>query len=334
MAVTEGKVSGKLVIEAVNVSKAYGGRTVVRDLSMRVARGDRIGIVGANGTGKTTLLGLLTGQLAPDEGTVRLGANLEMVTLDQRREDLDPDETLTDALTGGGDTVFVAGERKHVVSYMKDFLFSPEQARTPISRLSGGERGRLMLARALARPSNLLVLDEPTNDLDLETLDLLQEMIADYPGTVLVVSHDRDFLDRVVTSVIAHDGDGRWVDYAGGYSDMIAQRGRGEAPPAAMRTGRGRGPSAPGAAAPSSARKRKLSFKEKHALETLPERISALQAEAAALQARLADPMLYAEDPARFAVTATALETARAALDAAEEEWLALEMLREELEGA
>jgi ATP-binding cassette subfamily F protein uup len=335
MAVTEGKVSGKLVIEAVNVSKAYGGRTVVRDLSMRVARGDRIGIVGANGSGKTTLLGLLTGQLVPDEGTVRLGANLEMVTLDQRREDLDPDETLTDALTGGGgDTVFVAGERKHVVSYMKDFLFSPEQARTPISRLSGGERGRLMLARALARPSNLLVLDEPTNDLDLETLDLLQEMIADYPGTVLVVSHDRDFLDRVVTSVIAHDGDGRWIDYAGGYSDMIAQRGRGEALPAAMRTGRGRGPSAPGAAAPSPARKRKLSFKERHALETLPERISALQAEAAALQARLADPMLYAEDPARFAVTATALETARAALDAAEEEWLALEMLREELEGA
>jgi ATP-binding cassette subfamily F protein uup len=334
MAVTEGKVSGKLVIEAVNVSKAYGERTVVRDLSMRVARGDRIGIVGANGTGKTTLLGLLTGLLVPDEGAVRLGANLEMVTLDQRREDLDPDETLTDALTGGGDTVFVAGERKHVVSYMKDFLFSPEQARTPISRLSGGERGRLMLARALARPSNLLVLDEPTNDLDLETLDLLQEMIADYPGTVLVVSHDRDFLDRVVTSVIAHDGDGRWVDYAGGYSDMIAQRGRGEALPAAMRTGRGRGPSAPGAAAPSPARKRKLSFKEKHALETLPERISALQAEAAALQARLADPMLYAEDPARFAVTATALETARAALDAAEEEWLALEMLREELEGA
>ena len=334
MAVTEGKVSGKLVIEAVKVSKAYGARTVVRDLSMRVARGDRIGIVGANGSGKTTLLGLLTGQLAPDEGTVRLGANLEMVTLDQRREDLDPDETLTDALTGGGDTVFVAGERKHVVSYMKDFLFSPEQARTPISRLSGGERGRLMLARALARPSNLLVLDEPTNDLDLETLDLLQEMIADYPGTVLVVSHDRDFLDRVVTSVIAHDGDGRWIDYAGGYSDMIAQRGRGEALPAAMRTGRGRGPSAPGAAAPSPARKRKLSFKEKHALETLPERISALQAEAAALQARLADPMLYAEDAARFAVTATALETARAALDAAEEEWLALEMLREELEGA
>jgi ATP-binding cassette subfamily F protein uup len=334
MAVTEGKVSGKLVIEAVNVSKAYGGRTVVRDLSMRVARGDRIGIVGANGSGKTTVLGLLTGQLAPDDGTVRLGANLEMVTLDQRREDLDPDETLTDALTGGGDTVFVAGERKHVVSYMKDFLFSPEQARTPISRLSGGERGRLMLARALARPSNLLVLDEPTNDLDLETLDLLQEMIADYPGTVLVVSHDRDFLDRVVTSVIAHDGDGRWVDYAGGYSDMIAQRGRGEALPAAMRTGRVRGPSAPSAAAPSPARKRRLSFKEKHALETLPERISALQAEAAALQARLADPMLYAEDPARFAATATALETARAALDAAEEKWLALEMLREELEGA
>jgi ABC transport system ATP-binding/permease protein len=217
---------------------------------------------------------------------------------------------------------------------MKDFLFSPEQARTPISRLSGGERGRLMLARALARPSNLLVLDEPTNDLDLETLDLLQEMIADYPGTVLVVSHDRDFLDRVVTSVIAHDGDGRWIDYAGGYSDMIAQRGRGEALPAAMRTGRGRGPAAPGAAAPSPVRKRKLSFKEKHALETLPARISALQAEAAALQARLADPMLYAEDPAKFAATATALETARAALDAAEEEWLALEMLREELEGA
>ena len=191
-------------------------------------RGDRVGVVGANGAGKTTLIELLSGALAPDAGVVRLGTNVTMAKLDQRRASLSPTTTLSDALTGGGsDYVQVNGERKHVVGYMKDFLFSPDQARTPIGKLSGGERGRLTLARALAQPSNLMVLDEPTNDLDLETLELLQELLGDYSGTILLVSHDRDFLDRVATSVVAAEGDGRWREYAGGYSDLVAQRGYG-----------------------------------------------------------------------------------------------------------
>ncbi|WP_119420926.1 ABC-F family ATP-binding cassette domain-containing protein [Desertibaculum subflavum] len=330
MSVSEGELSGKLVIEATNIAKRFGERAVVRDLSLRVQRGDRIGIVGPNGAGKTTLLGLLTGTLAPDTGTVRLGANLQVVTLDQRRAALDPGWTLAQALTdGAGDTVVVGGQRRHVVSYMKDFLFPPEQARTPIGVLSGGERGRLMLARALAAPSNLLVLDEPTNDLDLETLDLLQEMLGDYPGTVLLVSHDRDFLDRVVTSTLAFEGDGRWTEYAGGYSDMLTQRGEPAAAPAKTAKPRSE------AAAPrqSTGPKRRLGFKESHALKTLPGRIEKLQAEIAALQAKFADPTLYARDPDGFTRTAAALETARAALAAAEDEWLALELLREEIEG-
>ncbi|HLH50692.1 MAG TPA: ABC-F family ATP-binding cassette domain-containing protein, partial [Roseiarcus sp.] len=218
---SDAPLSGKLAIEAERLGKAYDGQPIVRDFSIRVLRGDRLGVVGPNGAGKTTLINLLTGALAPDSGTLRLGANLVMATLDQSRASLDPETTLSNALTGGGsDTVSVKGERKHVVGYMRDFLFSPEQARTPIGRLSGGERGRLMLARALAQPSNLLALDEPTNDLDMETLDLLQEMLADYAGTILLVSHDRDFLDRVATSVVVNEGEGRWVEYAGGYSDM------------------------------------------------------------------------------------------------------------------
>jgi ATP-binding cassette subfamily F protein uup len=227
MGIAEAEQSGKLVIEAKGVAKAYD-RPIVTDFSLRIARGDRIGVVGANGAGKSTLLGLLTGTAAPDTGTVKIGSGVEMVTLDQKREALDPAASLKQTLTGGsGDNVRVGNEMRHVISYMKDFLFPPEQANTPVSVLSGGERGRLMLARALARPSNLMVLDEPTNDLDLETLDLLEEMLGDYPGTVLVVSHDRDFLDRVCSSVIVSEAAGRWVEYAGGYSDMIAQRGVG-----------------------------------------------------------------------------------------------------------
>ena len=230
LTVQEAQEAGRLVIEAKAVTKSYGDLTPVRDLSVKIARGDRIGIVGPNGAGKTTLINLLTGALAPDTGRVRLGTNLEIATLDQRRESLDPEATLAATLTGGrGDTVIIDGMPRHVTSYMKDFLFKPEQARTPVKALSGGERGRLMIARALVRPSNLLVLDEPTNDLDLETLDLLQEMLASYPGTLLLVSHDRDFLDRTVTSVIAFEGEGRWIEYAGGYSDMVAQRGHGVA---------------------------------------------------------------------------------------------------------
>ncbi len=329
---SEAQTSGKLVIEAMNISKAYGDNVVVRDLSLRVARGDRIGLVGPNGAGKTTLINLLTGALKPDSGKVKLGTALEMVTLDQRRESLDPATPLGDALTGGGsDQVMVGGEPRHVVSYMKDFLFQPIQRGTPVGALSGGERGRLMLARALAKPSNMLVLDEPTNDLDLETLDLLQELLADYQGTVLLVSHDRDFLDRVVSAVLISDGDGVWTEFAGGYSDMLAQRGRGvgakvrvvEKPAAAPKQ-------ATAPAQPAVASKRKLSFNEKHALETLPSKIETLQAEAAKLNTAVAGD-LYTRDPKLFAKATARLEELTREIGEAEERWLELEMLREEI---
>jgi len=254
-----------------------------------------------------------------------------MVTLDQRRESLDPNWTLNEALTGGsGDMVVVQGQSRHVVSYMKDFLFTPEQVRTPIRALSGGERGRLMLARALARPSNLLVLDEPTNDLDLETLDLLQEMLADYAGTLLLVSHDRDFLDRVATSMVAAEGDGRWIEYAGGYSDMMAQRGPG-IKPRAVAAPPSKAPSKPASA---KAAKRRLSFNDKRALETLPGRIAALEADIAQLHGVLDDAGLYARDPNAFAARTAELEAADADLAHAEEQWLTLEMLKDEIQGA
>ena len=335
MAVAEGEASGSLVIAADGISKTYGDRAVVKDFSTRVIRGDRIGIVGPNGAGKTTLLSMLTGTLAPDSGEVKLGTNLQMVTLDQRRAALDPETTVAETLTGKrGDQVWVNGQPRHVIGYMKDFLFLPEQARTPVSALSGGERGRLLLARAFATPSNLLILDEPTNDLDLETLDLLQEQIADYAGTVLVVSHDRDFLDRVATSVIAWEGEGGWQDYAGGYSDMVAQRGHGvraraEAVAAAPATPRA--PAAP-AVAPPPARKR-MSFKDQHELDTLPARMRKLESEITKLKEILADPGLYARDQARFTKASEMLAKAETALAEAEERWLELEMLREEANG-
>jgi ATP-binding cassette subfamily F protein uup len=327
MEAAEAETSGKLVCVAEDVSKSYGERTIVRDLSMRVLRGDRLGIIGANGAGKTTLLNLLTGVIPPDSGRVKLGTNLTTITLDQRRETLDDEMTLAKTLTeGGSDMVLVNGQQRHVIGYMKDFLFGPEQANTPVGKLSGGERGRLMLARALAKPVNLLVLDEPTNDLDLETLDLLQELLADHPGTVLVVSHDRDFLDRVATSVIAAEGDGRWVEYAGGYSDMLAQRGErdGSAAPKRAKGGVASGER-------PAARVKKLSFKDKHALETLPKRIEGFQADIARLGRILADPKLYARDQPKFKKATAELAAAEAALAAAEDEWLALELLREEL---
>ena len=292
-------------------------------------------MIGPNGAGKTTLLNLLTGALAPDKGSVRLGTNLDMVLLDQSRDSLDPDWTLAHALTGGGDRVSVQGKSKHVIGYMKDFLFAPNQARTPVDALSGGERGRLMIARALARPSNLLVLDEPTNDLDLETLDLLQEMLSDYAGTVLLVSHDRDFLDRVVTSVIAAEGAGHWTEYAGGYSDMLLQRGAELDPRAIVKETRPSSPSK-GAAekiVPATTSKRKLSFKDKYALDHLPARVEALQAEIGNLQKTLADPALYGSDPKGFEKTAARLASAETELSTAEDDWIRLELLREELEG-
>jgi ATP-binding cassette subfamily F protein uup len=336
LTVQDAKEAGKKVIEARRVTKSYGDLTLVRDFSIKIARGDRVGIVGPNGAGKTTLINLLTGALAPDSGSVHLGTNLEIATLDQRRENLDPEASVAAMLTGGSsDSVMIGGEPRHVISYMKDFLFKPEQARTPVKALSGGERGRLILAVALARPSNLLVLDEPTNDLDLETLDLLQEMLASYPGTLILVSHDRDFLDRTVTSVLASERDGRWIEYAGGYSDMVAQRGAGVSAPARMK------PPAPKAAQPASSARRaaseprkRLSPTEQHALKTAPTRIEALNEEINRLENLLADSGFYASDREGFAATGAKLATAQAELVAAEEEWLRLELLREETQGA
>jgi ATP-binding cassette subfamily F protein uup len=334
LAVTEGGVSGKLVVEAKSISKSYGDQTIVRDFSIRIARGDRVGLVGPNGAGKTTMINLMTGLLEPDSGTIRLGANLELAGMDQKRASLDPSWTLREALTGGtGDTVFVGGQTKHVMSYMKDFLFQPEQANSPISRLSGGERGRLQLARALAQPSNLLVLDEPTNDLDLETLDLLQEMIADYPGTVILVSHDRDFLDRTVTSVVVAEGKGVWTEYAGGYADMLVQRGKGVEAKTVLGAAPADKATAPRALPPTAGAptRKKLSFKDQHRLDTAPQRIAALQADIAALRKRLGDAGLYARDPAAFNTATAALGKAEAELAATEDEWLDLEMRRDEL---
>jgi len=333
LAAAEADKSGKLVIEARSISRTYDGRAIVSDFSIRIQRGDRIGIVGPNGAGKTTLVEMLAGTKQPDSGTIRYGANIEMATLDQHRESLDPKSSLADALTGGGtDYVMIGGKPKHVASYLKDFLFAREQMRTPLEALSGGERGRLMLARALARPSNLLVLDEPTNDLDLETLDVLEEMLADYEGTVILISHDRDFLDRVVTSVIVPEGDGRWIEYAGGYTDMLAQRGadlkRDSVKAAAGAKAAKAAPSA------SPATKRRLNFKEKHALETLPKTIANLHAEIARQQRHLDDPNLYKTDRAKFDAATAALAGAQAKLQEAEDQWLELELLREEIEQA
>src|SRR5499427_6728929 len=330
----EAERSGALVIEAKGISKSYGAVPIVADFSTRIMRGDRIGIVGPNGSGKTTLVNLLTTALAPDGGTVRLGANLERATLDQHRESLNPDWTLSEALTGGrGDTVVVGGQAKHVVGFMRDFLFMPEQARTPLRVLSGGERSRLMLARALSKPSNVLVLDEPTNDLDLETLDVLEEMIGDYAGTVLLTSHDRDFLDRVIDEVIVPEGNGKWLQYAGGYTDMLAQRGadvrKADAKPA-VKTVEPDKPRFPRTAAKPA--RRKLTFNEKHALETLPGKIATLEIELERLQKLMADTTLYARDRATFDRVSCEMTAMQVELASAEERWLELELLRDEIE--
>ncbi|GAN53413.1 ABC-F family ATP-binding cassette domain-containing protein [Tanticharoenia sakaeratensis] len=320
--------AAKIVVTAEHVGRSFGERTVIDDLSLRVLRGDRLAIVGPNGAGKTTLLRLLTGVDAPDQGRIEIGASLSTVSLDQRRAELDLSKTLADTLTGGaGDMVQVGDQKRHVIGYMKDFLFRPEQARTPVAHLSGGERGRLALACALAKPSNLMVLDEPTNDLDIETLDLLQEMLDEYPGTVLLVSHDRDFLDRVATSVLVSEGDGHWQDYAGGYSDMLAQGGAG----VKERTADVAATEKKNTAKPKSD-SRKLTYKDKLALEKLPQRMAELEETIVKTRASLSDPGLYARDPKMFTRQTDALTEAEAALTAAEEEWLELEMKREAIE--
>jgi ABC transport system ATP-binding/permease protein len=329
--ITEQGNAGTRVIETRNISKSYGDKTVVTDFSTRILRGDRIGLVGSNGAGKTTLLNLLTKRLEPDAGTVIHGTNLALVTLDQNRALLDGQVTLRDVLTGGrGDYVEVGGQRRHVMSYMQDFLFLPEQAGTPVEVLSGGERARLLLAKALAKPGNLLVLDEPTNDLDLETLDLLEELIDEYPGTVLLVSHDRDFLDRTVTALLYAEGDGRFTEYAGGYADMVAQRGGGVEAGNKSDTAK---KAAPKERVRSDTSRRKLSFNDKHALEKLPGQIEKLTAEIARLHHDLADPALYTKDPARITKLSDRLTAAESERSAAEDRWLELEALKEEIEG-
>ncbi len=332
---TEAQDSGKLVAEAKAISLAFGDRTIVKDFSTKIARRARIGLVGPNGAGKTTLLNLLTGQHQPDAGEVRLGTKLEIASLDQKRIALKPDWTLSEALTqGGGNQVEVGGKTKHVMAYMKDFLFPPEQANTPVHVLSGGEKARLMLARALALPSNLLVLDEPTNDLDLETLDLLQGLIDEYAGTVFLVSHDRDFLDRVCTSVIVSEGEGRWTEYAGGYSDMLAQRGRGvsQADKTVAKTAKPAAAATPKPVSEAKPERKRMANKDRYALERLPGEIEALGTKIAGLEQQMADPGLFS-DSAKFAQVSQQLADAMAEREAKEDQWLELEALREEIEG-
>jgi len=333
MELSSGERSGKLVCDAAGISKTLGGRTLFRDFSIRIGRGERVAIVGPNGVGKTTLLKVLTGELAPDQGAVRLGTNLTMAVFDQNRAALAPETSLWDSLTGDAtigvrgksDQVMVRGRPRHVVAYLRDFLFDERQARGPVSALSGGERARLLLARIMARESNLLVLDEPTNDLDVETLDLLQELLGDYEGTVLLVSHDRDFLDRVTTTTIAMEGDGRAVIYAGGWTDYRAQRGEGAEAPESRRA-----PARPVEKVPARVRAR-LGYAQQSRLDALPGEIERLTAEIGKLEAFLSDPELYAREPAKFRKASEGLAERQRKLAAAEEEWLELEALRESL---
>ncbi|MBE1236517.1 ATP-binding cassette domain-containing protein [Phaeovibrio sulfidiphilus] len=336
-----GSQSGKMVVEAEALEKGYGGRTLVRSFTTRILRGDKVALVGPNGAGKTTLLKMLVGELEPDAGTIRFGTKLSLTFLDQGRSSLDPDKTLKDTLCdAGGDMVDVLGTPRHVHSYLRDFLFDDSRANSPVGSLSGGEKNRLLLARALARPSNVLVLDEPTNDLDMETLDLLEEMLSTYSGTLLLVSHDRDFIDRVATSTILLDGRGGVIEYAGGYTDAIAQAG---GPPWETGTPERSGDTRPSAErpaaraaerpAPKPSKPSKLSYREKRRLEELPGEMAALQEELQALEAALSDASLYSRDPDGHAAKAERHQKATNDLARCEEEWLTLELRREELEG-
>ena len=343
LGVDSGATSGKLVADLKGVSKSFGDRAVIKPFTTRIVRGDRLAIVGPNGAGKTTLVKILLGELAPDEGTVKLGANLDPVYLDQSREGLRSDMTLWDALTpGGGDSILVRGVSKHVAAYAKDFLFQEGQLRQPISTLSGGERNRLLLARALAKPANMLVLDEPTNDLDMDTLDKLEELLESYDGTLILVSHDRDFVDRLATSTIAMNGRGDIVETPGGWTDFIRQNpgflkpGTHQRPQDAEAARRAAASPAPATVvAPVAAKKpAKMSFKDTHRLKELEGLLASLPADIARHEATLTDPGLYARDRKAFDRATTNADRARALLAAAEEEWLALEAKRESLQTA
>ncbi|HEX8238350.1 MAG TPA: ATP-binding cassette domain-containing protein [Allosphingosinicella sp.] len=321
-------VKTKMVIDAEKVAKRFGDRTIVRDFTLRIQRGDRIGVVGANGTGKTTLLKLLTGEIGPDEGKIARAKTLQGIMIDQQRRLLDPDRSVRDILADGGDWIDVRGHKKHVQGYLKEFLFEPNLVDAKIGTLSGGERSRLLLAREFARRSNLLVLDEPTNDLDLETLDLLQEVIADYDGTVLIVSHDRDFLDNTVTLTLGLDGSGKVDVVAGGYEDWERKRRAPRSSPAKA----GAQPQRPAGPRPSPGSK-KLTYKDQRDYDLLPDRIHELEAQIARDEEALHDPDLYTRDPTRFAALTAAIDRARAERDAAEERWLGLAERLEALAG-
>jgi ABC transport system ATP-binding/permease protein len=326
----EGENSGKLVVKFDHVSKSYGDNVLIKDLSFIIARGNRVGLVGPNGAGKTTLLKMILGEESPDTGIIRLGKKLEPLILDQKRSGIQPDWTIKDALTDrAGDLVSVGEETVHVIGYMRQFLFHASQMRTPANILSGGELARLLLARGLRQSSNFLVMDEPTNDLDLETLDLLQEMLASYPGTIIIVSHDRDFLDRTVSHTIASEGEGIWTLYSGGYSDMMAQKKNAaadlkEARPSLSADKNMKEKSGGG-------RKARMSYKQGFRLEQLPSEIDALNLTIEALEAKLADTDFFGRDPNAFHQSAANLERLKQTMIELEEEWLALEMLREEL---
>ena len=346
LAVDTGDKSGQMVAELTHVTKRYGDKVVVRDFSTRILRGDRIGFIGPNGAGKTTLLKLILGEIAPDEGTVRRGTRQSVAYFDQLRAQLDPELPLTEVISPGSDYVEIGGDRKHVIGYLGDFLFAPQRARSPVKSLSGGERNRLLLARLFARPANVLVLDEPTNDLDIETLDLLEELLAGYDSTLFLVSHDRAFLDNVVTQVIAAEGDGRWGEYAGGYGDwqrVQARRAEEAAQASARETARrnaapaektraadskasdSKASDAKTADAKTSNRPAKLSFNEKRELEALPARIAALEDEQTALHARMADPALYQRAPQDVAQIKARLEALEGEIEAAMLRWEELE---------
>ncbi len=309
--------SGKMVFEVDDVSKAFGERVVVRDFSARIIRGDRIGLVGPNGAGKTTLLRMLVGELLPDRGEVRRGAGVEIAYFDQQREALDPERTVVDTVADGNDTVTIGEVTRHVHGYLEDFLFPPERARSLVKALSGGERNRLLLARLLTRRANVLVFDEPTNDLDLETLEVVEAQLAEFPGTILLVSHDRTFLDNVVTSTFAFEGDGRVVEYVGGYEDWLRQRAAASVPeaPGPIR------PAALVASKPAAQPVRKLTFKERREFDALPERISGLEAEGARLQGEITSPDFYKAGAESIKQTLARVETVRGELDAAYARW-------------
>jgi len=321
--VQEAAPSGKLVAEALNVTMSFGGAPVIADFSARIMRGDRIGIIGPNGCGKTTLIRLLVGELQPTSGSIRCGTSLKVAYFDQQREQLDPAASIMDNVTGGsGDSVMIDGVARHVSSYLRDFLFPPERLHAPVSMLSGGERNRLLLARLFANPSNLLVMDEPTNDLDAETLDLLEERVADYAGTLLLVSHDREFLDNVVTSTLVFEGNAQVSEYVGGYSDWLRQR---KAPGGAAQRASGPARARENAPAAARAQARKLSFKERRELEAMPTRIQLLEAEQTRLQTQISDPELFRKSPADAAGALKRLQTLVKELEIAYSRWDALE---------